>query len=183
MEEYNFKNGVIVGRFEPLHIGHQKLINIALSNCKKVLILITTNITKDKNNPFDFSYKYYLFKKIYDNEIRNKRIILSNFVNDIEFNHEYGSKILNRANNILNEKVDCIVYGSDKDISKCFCKNDINNLSQIKVNRDLIKTSSTKVRELLVKKEISKLKDALDPKLHEEIDEMIKIVSKYFFQS
>lgn len=180
MKEYNFENGVIVGRFEPLHIGHQKLIEIALSNCKTVLVFITTNITKDKNNPFDFSYKSYLFKKIYSYEIKNERIILENFVNNIEFNHTYGKALLEKSNNILNDKINCIIYGSDKDISKCFCKSDINDLSQIKINRNIIKTSSTLVRKLLLKKDINRLKEVLDVKLYGEIDKMINIVCKYY---
>lgn len=179
MNKYNFKNGVIVGRFEPIHIGHQKLIEIALNNCKTVLIFITTNTIKDKNNPFDFSYKSSLFEKIYKKEINEGRIIISNFVNNIPFNHTYGKALLEKSYCVLNDNIDCILYGSDKDISKCFSNDDINKLSQIKVNRNIIKTSSTNVRKLLIKKDINKLKEVLDYRLYDEIEKMIREIYKY----
>lgn len=38
-----FKNGLIVGKFSPLHHGHEYLIRTALDNCEKLYILSYTN--------------------------------------------------------------------------------------------------------------------------------------------
>ena len=149
MIHHSFNNGLIVGRFEPLHIGHQHLINTALSNCDRVLIFITTNTKKDKNNPFSFSYRKYLINKVFKNEINAGRIVISNFINNVSF---------------------------DKNIEKCFSKEDVKLISQIRMNRNIVNISSTKVRELLIKKDIENLKKMIDKMLYEDIDNMIKIV-------
>ena len=176
MIHHSFNNGLIVGRFEPLHIGHQHLINTALSNCDRVLIFITTNTKKDKNNPFSFSYRKYLINKVFKNEINAGRIVISNFINKVSFDHIYGKSLLKKAKEILNDDVNCIIYGSDKNIEKCFSKEDVKLISQIRMNRNIVNISSTKVRELLIKKDIENLKKMIDKMLYEDIDNMIKIV-------
>jgi len=40
MQEDIFNYGLIVGRFQHIHIGHEKLINIGLKLCDKLLVFI-----------------------------------------------------------------------------------------------------------------------------------------------
>ena len=41
----NNKCGMIVGRFQHIHKGHEKLINIALDKCERVLVFVPTEMT------------------------------------------------------------------------------------------------------------------------------------------
>ena len=40
MQDDIFKYGIIVGRFQHIHKGHEKLINIGLKLCNKLLVFI-----------------------------------------------------------------------------------------------------------------------------------------------
>ena len=54
----SFKTGLIVGRFQHIHIGHEKLINIGLNLCDKVVIFVTNIETQETiKNPYSNSRK------------------------------------------------------------------------------------------------------------------------------
>ena len=70
-----FKNALIVGRFQPIHIGHMKIIDIALRVADKVLIFASSS---DKvgtvRNPFSVEYRIKLIEKVYSKEIEEGRL-------------------------------------------------------------------------------------------------------------
>lgn len=71
-----YKNGVVLGRFQPFHKGHLEYVLKALKNCQILYIGITTpgkkltsfepqdiNRLGAKNNPFSFSERKIMIKK------------------------------------------------------------------------------------------------------------------------
>ena len=50
-----YKIGLVVGRFQPITAGQQLLINTALENCKKVIILVlSSDKSRTYKNPFSY---------------------------------------------------------------------------------------------------------------------------------
>ena len=66
-----YKFGLILGRFNPLHIGHEYLINYALSKCDILLIFIgSANKNLSLSNPFSYEEREYHKN---DRDAHNKR--------------------------------------------------------------------------------------------------------------
>ena len=78
-----FSTGVLVGRFQHIHIGHEKLINIGLSLCDKLLVFVGS---ADKigtiRNPYEVEYRIELISRLYKKEIDEGRLIIKP-INDL----------------------------------------------------------------------------------------------------
>jgi bifunctional NMN adenylyltransferase/nudix hydrolase len=75
MSDYDF--GVFVGRFQPLHIGHEHVIREALSKSKHLIVLIgSANVARDPRNPFTYDERAAMFRKAFAYEIANRQLIV-----------------------------------------------------------------------------------------------------------
>ena len=53
-----FNTGIIVGRFQHIHNGHEKIINIGRSLCDKLLVFIDSyGEVPSFRNPYDYEYR------------------------------------------------------------------------------------------------------------------------------
>lgn len=177
MGEKPFSLGLVVGRFEPIHLGHEKLIDISLDSCNKTALLVTYN-DLDKSNPFSFEYVMHLIAKIYGNEIERGSLKVIPFKNDIKFDKNYGDKILSVVNESFSKKPDFIAYGSDKNISKCFSDKARENIFEVKVNREELNISATDIRKALKENNIDFIKKYINPKIYDEISRMKNLNNK-----
>ena len=164
---YKYNYSLIVGKFSPIHIGHEKLINKSLNISSKTLIFVT-NSSSDK---IDISKRINLIKRIYEKEISLNRLDIVEFKNPTVFNLEYGDLIFDKYYEVLNSFPEVIVYGNDKDISFCFREELIKKIDTIVVKRDSV--SSTKVRELLSSNDNIKVKSLVNEKIVKYIDKNI----------
>ncbi|MEM8793972.1 MAG: NUDIX domain-containing protein [Pseudomonadota bacterium] len=75
MSDYHY--GVFVGRFQPLHIGHEAVIRSALEQVEKLIVLVgSAHYAPDPRNPFTFEQRVEIFNKVFKHEIATGRIIL-----------------------------------------------------------------------------------------------------------
>lgn len=66
---YKYDVLVFIGRFQPLHNGHVRVIDTALSLAKDVLVLIgSSNRSRDSRNPFTFSERAQMINDHYRNQ-------------------------------------------------------------------------------------------------------------------
>jgi len=68
--EKKYKNGLVLGKFMPVHLGHQFLINTASEQCENVTVLICSL----KTEPIPGHLRYEWLKELYS-EIENVNII------------------------------------------------------------------------------------------------------------
>ena len=161
MENFKFNCGVIVGRFSPIHIGHEQLINEALKDCKQVVIIVTLdNISKETS--YNLDYRIHLVSKVYNNEIRNNRVIVVPFISNQKLDTSYGDEIFKLVKNTAHKDVDYIIYGSDKKIEKCFSKDKIEKIYCNKIDRNLIPISATMIRKMIKNSDKENLKKYLN---------------------
>ncbi len=171
-----FKTGIIVGRFQHIHIGHEKIINIGLSLCDKLLIFIGSAQEEGTlRNPFSYEYRENIIKKIYSKEIEEGKIIikpLDDFKNQTELSPRWGEYVFKEASKYLDELPQCIIYGKDKDIFKCFDKEAVKNITEILVDRNLLNISATKIREYIVENDRKNWEKYVDPKIYVEYENL-----------
>lgn len=66
---------VFIGRFQPLHYGHMRVIDIALRRSKKVIILAgSANVARTLRNPFTFHERYAMIASQYQDAIDTGRL-------------------------------------------------------------------------------------------------------------
>ena len=182
MQEDIFKYGLIVGRFQHIHIGHEKLINIGLKLCSKLLVFIgSANQEVGGRNPYTYEYRKSLFEIIYKDEIESGKLIIAP-LNDWEdstvLSPKWGEYVLDNAKKILGEFPNCIIYGKDKDIFKCFSKETVKNISEVYVDRNSLLISATKMREFLTQDNKEKWMKYADSKIHYKYDELKEKLDK-----
>lgn len=176
MQQEIFKYGIIVGRFQHIHIGHEKLINIGLKLCDKLLIFIgSANQQPSSRNPYTYEYRKSLIEFIYESEVKSGKIIIAP-LNDFEdsslISPEWGKYVLESAKNIIGEYPNCIIYGKDKDIFKCFSKEDVKKLTEVYVDRESLMISATQIRKFLIDDNKKKWKEYTNVKIHNRYDEL-----------
>lgn len=96
---YAFPIGLIVGRFQVFHKGHEYMIRTALDICDTVLVFIgSAQEENTQKNPFSYMRRLYIFKKIFAKEIAAKRLIIQP-LNDIGVGNtgKWGEYVLRTA--------------------------------------------------------------------------------------
>ena len=75
MTKYDY--GVFIGRFQPLHIGHEYVIREALKSTRKLIVLIgSANIARDMRNPFTYDERVEMIRTAFRFEIANGDLLL-----------------------------------------------------------------------------------------------------------
>ncbi len=81
-----YKNALLIGRFQPFHLGHLYLINKALEVAEKVVIGIGSANIYDSDNPLDWKTREKILKSVFYKEGLGSRILkvvpLDDFFND-----------------------------------------------------------------------------------------------------
>ena len=99
-------------------------------------------------------------------------------VEDFEKENEIHTMTVENAKKILGEFPNCIIYGKDKDIFKCFSKETVKNISEVYVDRNSLLISATKMRELLTQDNKEKWMKYADSKIHYKYDELKEKLDK-----
>lgn len=69
-----FNHGLAVMRCQPFHIGHERIADALLDQCKMVTIVLGSTNVKDKNNPWMFHDRKRMIKNVYGKLPEWKRI-------------------------------------------------------------------------------------------------------------
>jgi bifunctional NMN adenylyltransferase/nudix hydrolase len=101
----SYKLAVVVGRFQPLHCGHEELIKQALLKAEKVLILVgSSQESRTVKNPFNFHERRDMIESTFVDDVHRLSIVpLMDFdtneewINNVEITinlkHAYDSEI------------------------------------------------------------------------------------------
>ena len=127
MQEQDF--GVFIGRFQPLHIGHEYVVREALKTTKHLIVLIgSANVARDPRNPFTYEERLAMFRKAFAYEMAEKRLIVAplddHFYSDTAWCGEAQAAVKRivletgnadgfNANGIADYKISLTGYGKD----------------------------------------------------------------------
>ena len=69
--------GVFIGRFQPLHIGHEHVVRQALSQVDHLIVLIgSASVARDPRNPFTYDERAAMLRKAFSYEMATGRLIV-----------------------------------------------------------------------------------------------------------
>jgi nicotinamide-nucleotide adenylyltransferase len=138
---YFSMNGLLIGRFQPFHLGHLEALNFALSKVDKLWVgLGSSNKPPGKNNPFSAEERKEMILSSINDTIKNKIEIY--FIPDFE-NHE---KWIEHIDSIV-PQFD-IVFTNDEMTKYLYSKREIMVIPIPFTKRDVL--SGTNIRDLII---------------------------------
>jgi len=157
-----FKRGLILGRFQTLHKGHEYIIDKALEICDEVLVFIgSSDKSNTIENPYDYETRKAMLEVLYGD-----RIIIAPLP-DLGVGNvpRWGEYVLENAEKV-NGFPDCIVHGIEAKCDTWFTEEVRKKITFIKVDRGDIKIDASTLREYMYNNEYDKWKEYINPLLH-----------------
>lgn len=150
-----YNKSVVLGRFQPFHKGHAKLIHQALTVAKTVYVVIgSANCYPNIKNPFTVEQRQemielYLRQNMSMSEISRIKFVS---VNDYRYNDEkWKTEVRTAINEQRKDKI-CMV-GFDKDADSYWLKEfgwNVHNVEPVRIVKDGTPLSATPYRENLL---------------------------------
>lgn len=133
-------NGLLIGRFQPFHLGHLDALHFALSKVDKLWVgLGSSNKPTQKNNPFSAEERKKMILDSIDDS--SKKRIEIYFIPDLE-NHIKWIELIDT----IVPKFD-IVFTNDELTQHLYSKRNVKVLSIPFTKRDVL--SGTNIRDLI----------------------------------
>ena len=134
-------NGLLIGRFQPFHLGHLDALRFALSKVDKLWIgLGSSNKPLQKNNPFSAEERKEMILSSIDESMKQRIQIY--FIPDLE-NHIKWIELIDT----LVPKFDT-VFTNDELTKHLYSKRDVEVLPIPFVKRDIL--SGTNIRDMII---------------------------------
>lgn len=110
---------VFIGRFQPFHDGHKRVLNRALELSDKVLVLIgSSNLARSLRNPFTYSERRSMIKSVYPTDRVRTAPLNDITYNDVEW--------LEQVQRLITQEVLLSIPGNSKTVT-------ISGLNDVKV--------------------------------------------------
>ena len=121
-----YDSGLIVGRFQTFHKGHQSLVETALNLCYRVVILVgSAQESGTERNPFNVATRINVIRECYPDENRVKIYALPDLTHEDDITTDWGKFVLENVDRYIYKAPEIMVYGNDEARSKWFDLNDI----------------------------------------------------------
>jgi nicotinamide-nucleotide adenylyltransferase len=134
-------NGLLIGRFQPFHLGHLEALQFALSKVDKLWVgLGSSNKSIEKSNPFSAEERKEMILSSIDDSMKNKITIY--FIPDIDNHVKWIEKI-----DTIVPKFD-IVFSNDPLTDHLYSKRTVQVISIPFLNRATL--SGTNIRNLII---------------------------------
>lgn len=159
--------GLICGRFQTFHIGHESLVDTGMKLCDRVLILIgSAQECGTERNPYNIITRMDMLKSIYGDRSDVMIYGISDMTNEDDIRPEWGRYLLDNVDRYIYKAPELMIYGNDESRSRWFAPEDIRDTSELIVNRGRIPISATMVRKAMVFDRRKEWMSMVNPKLH-----------------
>ncbi len=133
-------NGLLIGRFQPFHLGHLDALQFALTKVDKLWLgLGSANKTIEKNNPFTVEERKQMILSSINDSMKNKISIY--FIPDLDNHVKWVEKI-----DSIVPKFD-IIFSNDPLTNHLYSKREVQVISIPFLKRDQL--SGTRIRNLI----------------------------------
>lgn len=169
-----FDLALIVGRMQSFHIGHEHLVNTALSVADRVLILLGSSQEYGTiKNPYSVITRQNMIKSVFPGDE-----VMVSALSDIDgstINNEWGQHVLNSVKQITRKSPDVYIYGFEPKNQNWFKAsepliNSTKHMTEIIVAREKYPISATFMRQFLWDDDYESWAKFTNPKLHKYYD-------------
>ena len=148
-----YKCGLYIGRFQPIHIGHESIIRNMLDECEQVIIAIgSAQESGTTKNPFTFEQRADLIINVfYHYVIASRMFVIPIRDRDRPANDaSWGEYVFQNVWDITHRVPDVIYEGEEDERSTWY---DNLNVEVVKVPRSEILVSATQIRKAIANNE------------------------------
>lgn len=180
-----YDTGVIVGRFQTFHLGHESLVETGLGLCDRLYILVgSSQESGTERNPFNISTRMKVIRECYPDTKRVFIYALADLSNENDITTDWGRYVLDNIDRYIYKAPELMIYGNDEARSRWFAEEDIKNTSEFIVHRSKLPISATMLREMMVKDDRKEWMKWVNPKLHKMYDELrAELMAVPFYQT
>lgn len=165
--------GLICGRFQTFHKGHEKLVDTGLMLCDRLLILIgSAQECGTERNPLNINTRTKMLKEIYGDNPNIMIYGLADMTDEDDIRPEWGKYLLDNVDRYIYKNPEVMIYGNDESRSQWFDKKDLVNTTELIINRAELPISATMLRQLMVADSRKEWMKWVNPKLHKMYDEL-----------
>lgn len=165
--------GLICGRFQTFHKGHEKLFETGLLLCDRLLILVgSAQECGTERNPFNVNTRTKMIKEVYGDNPNIMIYGLSDLTHEDDICIEWGKYLLDNVDHYIYKNPDVMIYGNDESRSGWFDKKDLKNTTELIINRTELPISATMLRQLMVIDDRKEWMKLVNPRLHKMYDEL-----------
>lgn len=167
-----YKLGIMVGRFQTFHKGHQAMIDKAIELCDKVGVFIGSSQESGTNkNPFSYEMRESILKKIYGDKISIYPLLDIGVGN----NSNWGDYVLENVIECFGESPDLLISGKEERRVDWFDSVKGLSIAELYIPKT-IDISASKMREMFINNEFDTWKEFCDKRLWNDFSKMKKIV-------
>lgn len=167
-------NGLILGRFQIFHKGHESLVEKAFKFCDTILIFIGSSDKKNTaENPFSYEIREKMIKEIYGDKVIVKPLPDLG-VGDVP---AWGDYVFKNAKKYI-DPVDYIFFGNEVKHNLWYSEEHSKNTVFQVLDRSDIKISATEVRDAIIKDDREFFEKFTNPAIHKFYDELREILLK-----
>lgn len=176
--------GMLCGRFQTFHIGHESLVETGLKLCDRMLILVgSSQECGTERNPLNINTRTKMLKAIYGDEPHIMIYGLADMTDENDIRPEWGRYLLDNVDRYIYKAPELMIYGNDESRSKWFDPEDIRDTTELIINRGRIPISATEVRKMMVMDNRREWQKWVNPKLHKMYHEIRdELMSVPFYQ-
>lgn len=183
------KIGVFLSRMQPLHIGHLGIIEKALAENEKVIIIIGSKNKKETlRNPLDVILRRKILEEALEEKFKEEinRIIVTELPDwsmetDFCSNLEWGRYLYYNVVAISEQKTFSMYFSDKKEIIEAWFDEELRkriNLRLFERQAMFEAVSSTKIREAFLKGDIEYIRKSTPNAVMKRYDEIKKILEK-----
>ena len=168
-----YDSGLIVGRFQTFHKGHQSLVDAGLSLCDRILIMIgSAQESGTERNPFNIATRIDVIRSVYEDNKRVSVYALPDLTHEDDLSPEWGRYLLDQVDRYIYKAPELMIYANDEARSRWFDVEDIKDTAEFIIPRSRLPISATMLRDMMVRDERREWMKWVNPKLHKMYDRL-----------
>lgn len=165
--------GMICGRFQTFHKGHESLVETGLNLCDRLLILVgSSQEYGTERNPLNINTRTKMLKEVYGDNPNIMIYGLADLTNENDITPDWGKYLLGNADRYIYKVPELMISGNDEERNNWFASEDILDMSQLIVSRGRIPISATQIRQFMVDDNRKEWMKWVNPRLHKMYDEI-----------
>lgn len=164
--------GILIGRFQNLHKGHEQMIDKALELCENVGIFVgSSNESMTNKNPYSFETRKEILKTVYGDKISVYPLPDIGVGN----NSKWGDYVIKNIIDRFGVMPDLFVSGKEERRAEWFDSEKSKTVAELLIPKT-IDISASKIREFLLNDDLENWKKYTNEKLYDKYEELKKQV-------
>lgn len=160
-----FQAGFFLGRMQPLHIYHEKLIHAGLQMCEKMIVMIGSAQERGTlRNPLSIDLRMTLAKKVFDDRVI--LLPLPDMSHEKDASFAWGDYLMEQILKAANVKPDLMIYGNEESRQGWFRPGVFESMGHLMFPRPESGLSSTQLRQWIIENNINEWKKYTNPLLY-----------------